>query len=116
MSPISVAQRRKLSAQGHGLNPVVLIGRSGLTENVLNELDRALLSHELLKVKVQLDDRNTRKTILEEICQKLKAVPVQHIGKIFIIYRPRPEEILKQKPAKHQKHNPTRHTKRSFQN
>lgn len=115
MLTLSITQRRKLSAQGHKLNPVVLIGKAGLTSSVMNELDRGLLSHELVKVKVQLDDRDTRKAILEEICQKLNAAPVQHIGKIFIIYRPKPEEAVKQKKANNQKRSEPRRTKRSFQ-
>ena len=115
MLTLSVAQRRRFSAQGHALNPVVIIGKAGLTTNVLNELDRGLLSHELIKVKVQLDDRNARQAILEEICLKLNAAPIQHIGKTFIIYRPKPEEINQKKLVKKQKCEPRR-TKRSYQN
>jgi len=114
MSALSVTQRRLLSAQGHTLNPVVLIGKAGLTGNVIEELDRGLLSHELIKVKVQLDDRNARKAIYDEICQRLNAEPVQQIGKILIIYRPRPEETEKSKSAKKTRREPRR-TKRSYQ-
>ncbi len=114
MSTLSVTQRRLLSAQGHTLSPVVLIGKAGLTNNVIEELDRGLLCHGLIKIKVQLDDRNTRKAIYEEICQRLNAEPIQQIGKIFIIYRPKPEETEKSKSAKQGKREPRR-TKRSYQ-
>ncbi len=115
MLTLSVAQRRRFSAQGHALSPVVIIGKAGLTKNVLDELDQGLLSHELIKVKVQLDDRNARETMLDEICQQLNAAPIQHIGKTFVIYRPKPEEANQKKSAKKQAREPRR-TKRSYQN
>ncbi|PTN09154.1 YhbY family RNA-binding protein [Nitrosomonas aestuarii] len=115
MLTLSVTQRRRFSAQGHALNPVVIIGKAGLTNNVLCELDRGLLSHELIKIKVQVDDRNARESMLEDICQRLNAASIQHIGKTFVIYRPRPEEINQKKSTKKQKREPRR-TKRSYQN
>jgi RNA-binding protein len=114
MSTLSVTQRRLLSAQGHTLSPVVLIGKAGLTNNVIEELERGLLSHELIKVKVQLDDRVIRKAIYEEICHRLNAEPIQQIGKILIIYRPKPEETEKPKSTQRGKREPRR-TKRSYQ-
>ena len=117
MSTLSVSQRRLLTAQGHSLSPVVLIGKAGLTSNVIEELDRGLLSHELIKIKVQLNDRNTRKAIYEEICHRLNAEPIQQIGKILLVYRPKPEQSEDTPPsgsAKRAKREPRR-TKRSFQ-
>jgi len=114
MSILNIAQRRLLSAQGHALNPVVLIGKAGLTQNVIEEIDRGLLSHELIKIKVQLDNRETRKAIYQEICQKLNAEPIQQIGKILIIYRPKPEETEKPKSTRQKRREPRR-TKRSYQ-
>jgi len=114
MSTLSTTQRRLLSAQGHTLNPVVLIGKAGLTNNVIEELERGLLSHELIKVKVQLDDRVIRKAIYEEICQRLNAELIQQIGKILIIYRPKPEGTEKPKSTRRGKREPRR-TKRSYQ-
>lgn len=117
MLTLTVAYRRELKAQAHALNPVVMIGKTGLSASVVAELERGLLSHELIKVKVQVDDRITRNALFEEICQQLDAAPVQHIGKIFVIYRPKPEGSDK-KPAQalsKKKREPFR-TKRSFQN
>ena len=88
MLTLTVDRRRELKAQAHALNPVVMIGKLGLSDSVFEELDRAISSHELLKIKVQLDDREARNVLLEEICQRLNAAPVQHIGKILVIYRP----------------------------
>ena len=115
MLSLNVIQRRRFAAQGHALNPVVIIGKSGLTTSVLEELDRGLLSHELIKVKAHLDDRNERKLVLEKICQTLNAAPIQHIGKTFVIYRPAPEETKQRKTVKKQKRE-ARRTKRSYQN
>lgn len=117
MLTLTVARRRELKAQAHALNPVVMIGKAGLSASVIDELDRAVSSHELIKIKVQIDDRTTREALLEEICQRLNAAPVQHIGKILVIYRPKPQEIEK-KPARTQsnKNASRRKTKRSFQN
>lgn len=117
MLTLTVAHRRELKARAHALNPVVMIGKTGLSASVIEELDRGLLSHELIKVKAQIDDRIARNALFEEICQQLDAAPVQHIGKIFVIYRPKPEGVDKKTahaPSK-KKREPSR-TKRSFQN
>ncbi len=117
MLTITVTHRKELKARAHALNPVVMIGKSGLSANVIGEIDRALSSHELIKIKVQMDDREARNTFFEEICALTNAAPVQHVGKILIIYRPKPEETekkLERAPAK-KKRAPLRR-KRDFQN
>tara|TARA_R110002073_G_scaffold195786_3_gene354830 strand:- start:1076 stop:1429 length:354 start_codon:yes stop_codon:yes gene_type:complete len=116
MFTLSATHRRKLVALAHSLNPVIIIGKFGLSASVIDELDRGLLSHELIKVKVLIDDRTARETLLAEICQQLNAAPVKHLGKILIIYRPNPEDAEKilNKPVRKKKHEPRR-TKRSFQ-
>lgn len=117
MLTLTVSQRRELKAQAHNLSPVVIIGKAGLSANVIDELERGLLSHELIKIKAQLDDRNARKALFEEICLKLTAAPVQHIGKIFVIYRPNPEkENVKQTQSLIRKKHQPRRSKRSYQN
>jgi putative YhbY family RNA-binding protein len=88
MLNLTVAQRRDLKARAHPLNPVVIIGNAGLTPAVLDEIERSLKSHDLLKIRVMNDDREARETMLQEICEVLNASPVQHIGKILIVYRP----------------------------
>ncbi|HLP80759.1 MAG TPA: ribosome assembly RNA-binding protein YhbY [Nitrosomonas sp.] len=116
MLALSVAQRRELKARAHALQPVVMIGKTGLSDNVIDEVDRGLTSHELIKIKVHVDDRAARNTLFEEICQRLNAAAVQHIGKIFVIYRPNPEQLpQKSDGAVKKKREPFR-TKRSFQN
>ena len=93
MLELALARRRALKALAHGIKPIVWIGGAGLSENVIHELDQGLKSHELIKVKVAGDERETRNALLGEICERLGAAPIQHIGKILVIYRPAPEKI-----------------------
>lgn len=85
-------QRRALRASAHNLNPVVVIGQNGLSESVMREIAISLDAHELIKVRAVSDERETRNTWLETICDQLDAAPVQHLGKLLIIYRPHPEK------------------------
>ena len=89
MLTLSVSQRRDLKARAHALNPVVIIGNAGLTPAVLDEIERSLKSHDLMKIRVMNDDREAREAMLQEICETLKAGPVQHIGKVLVVYTAR---------------------------
>ncbi|MBI5007774.1 MAG: YhbY family RNA-binding protein [Nitrosomonadales bacterium] len=95
MLSLSVTQRLELKGRAHALKPVVIIGNAGLTPAVLDEIERSLKSHDLMKIRVMSDDRELRATMLQEICEILKAGPVQHIGKILVIYRPLETPIAK---------------------
>lgn len=106
-------ERSALRASAHALDPVVLIGDGGLTPAVLSEIDRSLNAHELIKIRVAGDDRNAREDILRQVCTDLDAAPVQHIGKILVIYRQRPD---KPKPKSKPRRKPERVLKRTFQN
>lgn len=117
MLTLTSKHRRELKALAHNINPVVIIGKTGLSDSINSELERGLSSHELIKVKIQIDDRETRKELFETICQQLDAAPVQQIGKILVIYRPKPEtsDELSVNPIHNKKRNEPRRTKRSFQ-
>ncbi len=88
MLELTVEQRKYLKAQAHALKPVVMIGAQGLTDAVLKETERALAAHELIKVRVLGDERDARVAYLAQLCKSLDAAPVQHIGKLLLIYRP----------------------------
>lgn len=88
MIELTPDQRRYLKSLAHHLNPVVMIGNNGLTDAVIREIAVSLDAHELIKVRVLGDDRELRQQYLEKICADLSAVPVQHIGKLLLIYRP----------------------------
>lgn len=92
MSAISLtpAQRKALRAQAHHLDPVVLIGADGLTPAVLREADAALAAHGLIKVRVFSDDRAARDAALQQLAAQLQAAAVQHIGKLLVLWRPKP--------------------------
>jgi putative YhbY family RNA-binding protein len=90
MLSLTPAERRDLRAKAHRLRPVVSVGQHGLTAGVLHEIDLNLLAHELIKVRVFIDDRGAREAVLSRICAELEAAPVQHIGKLLIVWRPGP--------------------------
>jgi putative YhbY family RNA-binding protein len=126
MIELTPAQRRALKARAHHLQPVVMVGDAGLTPKVLREIDISLKSHELIKIRVLGDDREARAGMVEAICGPLAAAPVQHIGKILVIFRPRPDAPgdndasrkaagTGKKTAKAGGRKAPRRTKRSFQ-
>jgi RNA-binding protein len=90
--PLTARERAHLKARAHALEPVVHIGGSGATETVVAEVDRALTSHELIKVRIGSDDRDERVAIGEQICERTSAAAVHRVGKILILWRPRPAE------------------------
>ncbi|MGZ3239528.1 MAG: ribosome assembly RNA-binding protein YhbY [Burkholderiaceae bacterium] len=91
MLKLTSAERSVLRADAHALNPVVIIGEDGLKASVLKEIDASLNSHGLIKVRVFGDDREARVAIYDTICEKLGAAPIQHIGKLLVVYRPKKE-------------------------
>lgn len=84
--------RLALKAQAHPLNPVVLLGTAGLTDSVVAEVDRALMAHSLIKVRVPLDDRSERDAVFAALADRVGAARVQSIGKLIVLYRPPPPE------------------------
>ena len=90
MDPLTPSFRRELRARAHALDPVVAIGHHGLTAAVLREIDVALKAHELVKVRALNDDREERGALLARIVDALDCAPVQTIGKLFVLWRPRP--------------------------
>lgn len=99
--------RLALRARAHHLDPVVLLGAAGLTEAVIKETDRALTAHELIKVRVPGDVREEREAIGQQLADRLGAARVQVIGKLLVLYRPRPEEVPRKEPSP-QPHRPRR--------
>ena len=112
---LTVAQRKEHRAEAHHLDPVVMIGNDGLTPAIKKETDAALNAHGLIKIRVLGDDRERRESMAGEICAALEASPVQQIGKMLVVFRPRPEEDGP-KPAPRRGRREKRRTKRSFQN
>ena len=99
MQKLTPVERSALRAEAHALKPVVIVGEAGLTPSVIKEIAASLDSHGLIKVRVFGDDREMRNEIYENICTELQAHPVQHIGKLLVIYRPK-VEVVKERSTK----------------
>lgn len=84
-------ERARLKARAHALEPVVQIGQGGVTDAVVAEVDRALTSHELIKVRAGGHDREARAALIDELCVRTGAAAVQAVGKVMVLWRPRPE-------------------------
>jgi RNA-binding protein len=87
---LTIAERKAHRAEAHHLDPVVMIGNDGLTPAVLKETDAALKAHGLIKVRVLGDDRAQRDAMYQQLADQLEAAPIQHIGKLLVLWRPKP--------------------------
>jgi len=88
---LSNQQKRHLKALAHPKKPVVIVGGNGLTQAVLAEIDLALDCHELIKVRINADDRAARQEIAEQISSRLEAEFVQKVGHIATLFRRNPK-------------------------
>lgn len=85
-------ERAHLKARAHALEPVVQVGTAGLTDKVAAEVERALVSHELIKVRINEADRDAREALCDAIRTRADAAEVQRVGKVLVLWRPRPVE------------------------
>jgi RNA-binding protein YhbY len=92
-----------------------MVSDAGVTPPVLNEIERSLAAHELIKIRVSVDAREERDAMLHSICEELSAASVQHLGKMLVLYRPRPPDEGGPKKAPRPRRRPPRRTKRSYQ-
>ncbi len=85
--PLSRDTIKQYRAIGHNLKPVVIISDKGVSEGVINELNRAFDDHELIKVKINVNDREARKQLIEAVIEQCRAENVQEIGKVALLFR-----------------------------
>ncbi len=92
MPPLELnpSERKDRRALAHHLDPVVMIGADGLTAAVVREIGLALDAHGLIKIRVFNDDRAAREAMLAQLSDQLGAAPIQHIGKLLVLWRPVP--------------------------
>lgn len=90
---LSVAERKAHRAEAHHLDPVVMVGNDGLTAAVRKETDAALNAHGLIKIRVLGDDREAREQMFQQLADDLGAAPIQHIGKLLVLWRPKPRKV-----------------------
>jgi RNA-binding protein len=88
---LTPAQRKEQRANAHHLDPVVMIGSDGWTPAVKKETEAALDAHGLIKIRVFSDDRSAREALFLAIADEIGAAPIQHIGKLLVLWRPMPE-------------------------
>ena len=87
--PLTPKERQHLKGLAHKLKPVVMVGNNGMTDAVNKEVDRALNDHELIKIRIQSQDREVRTALFTAICEAASAELVQKIGSIGVLYRKR---------------------------
>lgn len=92
MSVLTGKQRRQLRALGHALEPIVQIGKEGVTGGVTKALDAALEAHELVKVKLGSSAPDDRHDAAEALAKRTRSQLVQVLGKVILLYRRHPEE------------------------
>ena len=80
-------QKRHLRGLAHSRKPIVIVGGKGATAALLKELDNALDHHELVKVKLQLEERADRKAVAARLCDASGAELIQLLGRIATLYR-----------------------------
>ncbi|MEW8042935.1 MAG: ribosome assembly RNA-binding protein YhbY [gamma proteobacterium symbiont of Phacoides pectinatus] len=88
---ITQKQKRHLKGLVHHLKPVVIFGQNGLNDGVFGELECALLSHELIKARVNAGDREERQALLQAICTRTGAQLIHAIGHVAAFYRRNPD-------------------------
>lgn len=89
---LTPAERKVHRAEAHHLDPVVMIGNDGLTAAIIKEANAALNAHGLIKIRVLGDDRAAREEMFMQLADQLNAAPIQHIGKLLVLWRPQPKK------------------------
>ena len=87
--PLTEQQKKILRGLGHTLKPVILVGAGGLSQSLLEEFERSLEHHELMKVKVSAGDRTQRDAVIAALCQRGGAELVQRVGNVGLLFRRR---------------------------
>jgi RNA-binding protein len=89
---LSSQERARLKARAHSLEPVVRMGNAGITPTLAAEVNRALTAHQLIKVSIAVDDRDERRALGDALAERVDAAAVHRVGKILILWRPRPDD------------------------
>ena len=96
MMELTSKQRKELEKVAHDLQPVVIVGGAGVTDGVMDMVDKSLAAHELIKVKFN-EYKDEKKELTEQICQKTDATLVRIIGNIAILFREKEDKEDKKK-------------------
>ena len=93
-TPLTARERAHLKARAHALEPVAMVGHGGVTAEIAAEVDRTLTAHELIKVRIGSADRGERRTLGDTLAATTGAAVVQRVGKVLVLWRPRPAAEL----------------------
>ena len=85
--PLTEQQKKRLRGLGHKLKPVIIVGAGGISESLLEEFDRSLDHHELMKVKAKVGDRNKRNSVIQALCEHSGAEQIQRVGNIALLFK-----------------------------
>lgn len=85
-APLTDEQKKKLRGLGHRLKPVIIVGAGGLSPALLDEFDRSLAHHELMKVKLNVGDRDERDRLIASLCDHSHAALIQRVGNIALLF------------------------------
>jgi RNA-binding protein len=94
-TPLTTRERAHLKARAHALEPMVKVGHAGVTPELVKEAERALTAHELIKVRIGTDDRDARRVLGDELAAATDAAVVHRVGKVLILWRPRPLDAVR---------------------
>lgn len=79
-------QKKRLRGLGHKLKPVIIIGSEGLSESLIEEFDRSLAHHELMKIRVNVGNRDERDQVIARLCEHSQAELIQRVGNIALLF------------------------------
>jgi len=92
---IKQSEKKALKAAGHNLKPVITIGMNGLSESLLSEFEKTIDHHELIKIRIRISDKSSRKELIEELCDKSKSQIVSTVGSTAVVFRKNPKSQKK---------------------
>jgi RNA-binding protein len=92
---ITPARKRRLRARAHALKPVVIVGSSGIGGSLIAALEQALDDHGLIKIRINAEDRVTRRALIDELCVACRADLIQTIGHVAVLFREPENEALR---------------------
>ena len=99
LRPLTNEQLRFLRGRGHHIEPVLAVGKDGLTEGVFDACKEQLLAHELIKVRIQSEAPEDRHTTSEGLAKGAEAALVQVLGRTALLYKPHPKKAIIPLPA-----------------
>ena len=92
---IKQSEKKALKAAGHNLKPVITIGMNGLSESLLSEFEKTIDHHELIKIRIRISDKSSRKELIKELCDKSKSQVVSTVGSTAVVFRKNPKSQKK---------------------